>query len=492
MRKITDLRFENSYAELPPEFYQKKDPVAFENPHMVAFNDNLADELGIDSGEKQNPLLAEYLCGKRSLAGADPLAMYYAGWQFGVYNPHLGDGRALLLGQIIDERNRRWDLHLKGCGATRFSRGFDGRATLRSSIREYLGSEALHHLGIPSTRALCVVGSTEKIDRETREPAAMMLRVAETHVRFGSLEGFYHRGEEENVRTLVDYVIARHYPEIPRRTEEGYGLFLAATAEKTASTIAKWQAFGFTHGVMNTDNMSVTGLTLDYGPYGFLETFDRDHVSNHLDHFGRYSYGNQPTIARWNLEKFAKCLDGLVDEKQALGAIETYTKTFSETYRELMVRKFGFEKQEKESLRFIEKTLGMLAELETDYHIFLRNISDVRRRDGSFGENPWLVELSESSEQWRRWFREYAGELRENSLPDLERKKRMDSVNPRYVLRNHITETSIREALEREDYSEIEKVRKIFENPFSDQPECEIYAEGSPEWAKSLVVSCLS
>lgn len=491
MRKINDLRFENTYAKLPSEFYQKKDPVPFESPHVVAFNENLADELGIDPGERRNPLLAEYLCGKKPLPGADPLAMYYAGWQFGVYNPHLGDGRALLLGQIIDERNRRWDLHLKGCGATRFSRGFDGRATLRSSIREYLGSETLHHLGIPSTRALCVVGGTEKIERETKEPAAMMLRVAETHVRFGSFEGFYHRGEEKNIRTLADYVIARHYPEIPRRTKEGYGLFLRAVAERTAATIAKWQAFGFTHGVMNTDNMSVTGLTLDYGPYGFLETFDRDHVSNHSDHFGRYSYGNQPAIARWNLEKFVKCLDGLVDEKQTLNAIETYNKTFSETYRELMLRKFGFEKEKKQSLRFIEKTLGMLAEFETDYHIFLRNISDVGR-DGSLGKNPWLAELSETSGQWWQWFREYAGELRENSLPDPERKRIMDSVNPGYVLRNHIMETAIRDALEREDYSEIEKVRRIFENPFSDQPGGESYAADSPEWAKNLVVSCLS
>ena len=310
-------------------------------------------------------------------------------------------------------------------------------------------------------------------------------------MRFGSFEGFYHRGEPENVRALADYVIARHYPEIPRQAEEGYALFLSATAEKTASTIAKWQAFGFTHGVMNTDNMSVTGLTIDYGPYGFLETFNRDHVSNHSDHFGRYSYGNQPAIARWNLEKFTKCLDGLAGEEQALNAIETYNKAFSESYRELMVRKFGFEKEKKESLRFIEKTLGVLAELKTDYHIFLRNISDVRR-DGSFGENPWLLELSETSERWQQWFREYAGELRENSLPDPERKKRMDSVNPRYVLRNHITETAIREALEQGDYSEIEKVRRIFENPFSDQPGCESYAADSPEWAKNLVVSCLS
>ena len=242
---------------------------------------------------------------------------------------------------------------------------------------------------------------------------------------------------------------------------------------------------------MNTDNMSVTGLTLDYGPYGFLETFDRDYVSNHSDHFGRYSYGNQPAIARWNLEKFAKSLESLVDEKQAALAIEAYNKTFSRTYRELMLRKFGFEKEKKESLRFVEKTLGTLAESGADYHIFLRNLSDVRR-DGSFGGNPWLAELCAASEKWRQWIPDYAGELRENSLPDLERKKLMDSVNPRYVLRNHIMETAIREALEREDYSEIEKVRRIFENPFSEQPEHESYAGASPGWAKDLVVSCLS
>ena len=490
MRKITDLRFENAYAQLPPGFHQKKDPLGFESPRMVAFNETLAAELGIDPGERQNPLLAEYLCGKRPLGGADPLAMYYAGWQFGVYNPNLGDGRALLLGQIIDERDRRWDLHLKGCGATGFSRGFDGRATLGSSVREYLGSEALHHLGIPSTRALCVVGGTERIERETAEPAAMTLRVAETHVRFGSFEGFYYRGEGESVRTLADYVIARHYPEIPR-TKEGYGVFLLATAEKTATTVAMWQAFGFTHGVMNTDNMSVTGLTLDYGPYGFLETFDRDYVPNHSDHFGRYSYGNQPAIARWNLEKFARCLEGLVDKEQAARAIEVYNRKFSETYRELMLRRFGFKKGKKESLRFAEKTLGLLAESKTDYHIFLRSLSDVRR-DGSFEENPWLAELCAASAKWREWIPEYARELRKNSLPDRERKKLMDSVNPRYVLRNHITETAIREALSREDYSEIEKVRRIFENPFSEQPGHESYAGASPVWARNLVVSCLS
>ncbi len=491
MKKITELRFENAYAQLPSVFYEKKDPVAFKHPRIVAFNETLAAELGIDPGKKHDPLLAEYLCGKKPLAGAEPLAMYYAGWQFGVYNPCLGDGRALLLGQIADERGGRWDLHLKGCGASGFSRGFDGRATLRSCIREYLGSEALHHLGIPSTRALCVIGGEEKIEREGREPAAMLLRVAQTHVRFGSFEGFYYRGEEENIRTLADYVIARHCPGISPGTKEGYGLFLLAAAEKTAATIAKWQAFGFVHGVMNTDNMSVEGLTLDYGPFGFLEKFRMDYAPNRSDHFGRYSYGNQPAIGRWNLEKFAKCFEGLVDEEQAARAIEAYNATLSASYRELMLRRFGFEKEKKSSLRFMENTLAMLQEDETDYHIFFRSISDIGH-DGSFGHNPWLAELCAASGKWRQWIGEYAGELRGNSPTDRERKELMDSVNPKYVLRNHIMETAARKVLERDDCSETEKVRKIFENPFSDQPEHDDYAAPSPEWAKSLVISCLS
>ncbi|MCY3985989.1 MAG: YdiU family protein [Candidatus Dadabacteria bacterium] len=488
MKKITELRFENAYAQLPPEFYEKKDPAGFIHPHIIAFNGKLAAKIGIDPGEEHNPLLAEYLCGKRPIPGADPLAMYYAGWQFGVYNPHLGDGRALLLGQIVDGSGRGWDLHLKGCGASRFSRGFDGRATLRSCIREYLGSEALHHLGIPSTRALCITGGTEKIERETREPAAMMLRVARTHVRFGSFEGFYYRGEKESVRMLADYVIAGYYPEIPHGTKNGYGLLLLKTAEKTAETIARWQAYGFTHGVMNTDNMSIIGLTLDYGPYGFFENLERDYTPNHSDHFGRYSYVNQPAIGWWNLEKFAKCLKGLVDEEEIAGALEAYNTDFSSAYKKFMLRKFGFSKEKRQSLRFIEKTLGMLSEDETDYHIFFRSISKVKK-NGSFMENPWLGSVSG---KWQRWISEYAGELQENSPPDNERRKLMDSVNPKYVLRNHIMETAIRDAVERGDYSEIEKVKRIFENPFLEQPQYESYAGTSPEWAKGLVVSCFS
>ncbi len=491
MRKISDLRFENSYANLPSEFYHKTDPVPLKNPRVVAFNENLAEELDIDPKEKNNPELAEYFCGKRPLVGAKPLAMYYAGWQFGIYNPNLGDGRALLLGQIKDGKNRAWDIHLKGSGRTKFSRSFDGRATLRSSIREYLGSEALHHLGIPSTRALCVVGSDEKIQRETEEPAAIMVRVAPTHVRFGSFEGFYHKADSKNVQVMADYVIAHHYPEIDRETKESYGLFLRSVSEKTAVTTALWQAFGFTHGVMNTDNMSIKGLTLDYGPYGFLETFENDHISNQSDHFGRYSYRNQPAIARWNLEKLAKCLKGLVDEKNSRAAIETYNETFATTYRELMLRKFGFEKKRRQSLKFVEKTLGMLKEHEMDYHIFFRNISDIGNH-GSFGENVYLKNLFETSRSWKEWFSEYASELRKNPPSEKERKILMDSTNPMYILRNHITETAILKAKENEDFSEIEKIRKIFENPFSIQPESENYAKPSPDWARNLGVSCSS
>ncbi len=490
MNKVSDIKIENSWANLPPEFYHEIEPEPFKKPHIVAFNQTLSHSLGIDPEEKSNPFLAEYLCGKRTLNGAKPLAMYYAGWQFGVFNPHLGDGRAVLLGQITDKKNLKWDFHLKGSGKTRFSRTFDGRATLRSCIREYLGSEALYHLGIPTTRALCVIGGDETVERKTFEPAAMLLRVSQTHVRFGSFEGFYHRDDQKNIRLLADYVITLHYPEIPNKTKQKYGLFLHSVAEKTATTVAMWQAFGFVHGVMNTDNMSVTGLTIDYGPFGFLEAFCSDHISNSSDHFGRYKYRNQPVIARWNFEKFAKCLQKLVDANKIAATLDAYNRTFAKTYRELMLRKFGFEQERKEILLFIEKTLKMLEQGKVDYHIFLRSLSNVSRKSASGSK--LLEKLRAESKDWRNWLSQYAFLLREYSISDLERKKLMDSVNPVYLARNHILQTATREAIENRNYKEIEKIRKLFENPFSEKPGYQNYAGPDPKQPESFAISCSS
>ena len=490
MKKISELRLESSYAELPEAFRSETRPSPFERPRLAAWNDGLAESLGMDPGERENPLAAEYFCGKRLLRGSRPAAMRYGGHQFGVWNPRLGDGRALLLGELRDGRGRLWDLHLKGSGRTAFSRGFDGRAALRSCVREYLGSEAAFHLGIPTTRALCVVAGEEKVERERTETAAMLLRVAETHVRFGSFEAFSRAGERENVARLADYVMERNFPGLPRGYPEGYGLFVRTVAERTAALVAWWQAFGFTHGVMNTDNMSVAGVTLDYGPFGFMEEFDGGRVANSSDHFGRYAHRNQLAVARWNLGKFAACLRPLAGGGPAAQAPEIFNSVFRKTYRGLMLRRFGFEKQGPQTLRFMEKTLETLAKYETDYHVFFRNLSDVRK-DGSFGGNARLERLRATSPEWRDWFSDYAKLLRENAPGDPERKKRMDSVNPLYVLRNHVMETVIRKA-ERGDFQEIDRVRRIFENPFAARPGCGEYSEPSPEREKNLSVSCSS
>ena len=490
MKKISDIRLEVSRAGLPAAFLVETRPEPFERPRLAAWNESLARSLGIDPGEIENPLLAEYLCGKRLLRGSRPAAMRYGGHQFGVWNPRLGDGRALLLGELRDGRGRKRDLHLKGSGRTAFSRGFDGRAALRSCVREYLGSEAVFRLGIPTTRALSVVGSDEKIERDKTETAAVLLRVARTHVRFGSFEIFSRAGETENVALLADRAMERSFPELPRGGHGRYGLFLRTVAERTAETVAGWQAFGFVHGVMNTDNMSVAGETLDYGPFGFIEKFERDHVSNSSDRFGRYGYGNQPAVARWNLGKFAACLRPLAGEAAAGEALEVFNSVFSKTYRGLMLRRFGFERETGETLRFMEKTLGTLEALGTDYHVFFRNLSDARK-DGSFGRNARLERLRETSPEWRRWFSDYAALLRENAAADPERKKRMDSANPLYVMRNHVMETAIRKA-EGGDFSEIDRVRRIFEDPFTPRSGCGDLAEPSPEWAEGLSVSCSS
>ena len=490
MKKIGELELESSYAELPAAFRSETRPSPFGRPRMAAWNDGLAGSLGMDPGERENPLAAEYFCGKRLLRGSRPVAMRYGGHQFGVWNPRLGDGRALLLGELRDGRGRLWDLHLKGSGRTAFSRGFDGRAALRSCVREYLGSEAAFRLGIPTARALCVVAGDEKVERERREPAAMLLRAAETHVRFGSFEAFSRAGEPENVARLADYVMERNFPGIARGGPGRYGLFVRTVAEKTAELAAKWQAFGFVHGVMNTDNMSVAGVALDYGPFGFMEKFERDYVSNSSDHFGRYAYGNQPAAARWNLGKFAACLAPLSGGRDPAEVAEVFNSVFRGTYRGLMLRRFGFEKESPEILRFMERTLETLAKYETDYHVFFRNLSDAGK-DGSLGGNARLERLRVTSPEWRVWFSDYAALLRENAPADAERKKLMDSINPLYVLRNRVMETAVRKA-EGGDFSETDRVRRIFENPFAARPGCEDLEEPSPERAQNLPVSCSS
>jgi len=483
MKKITELKFNNTYKQLPEEFYHIVNPKPFENPFLICLNPEMTSVLDLDTGGLKESELAEYLSGKKLIPGSEPIALFYSGHQFGVYNPNIGDGRAILLGEVVNSGDEKWDLHLKGAGRTKYSREFDGRAVLRSTIREYLCSETIHYLGIPTTRALSIVGSDEKVERETTETGAMLIRMAKSHVRFGSFEGFYFRGMEENIKILADYVIENYFPEINNKPNK-YGLMAIETAKRTGELIAKWQAFGFTHGVMNTDNMSIIGDTIDYGPYGFMETFKNDYAPNHSDYFGRYSYKNQPSIAYWNLNKLFQCLSSLLTNEQKQEALGEFRVVYAENYMSLMVRKFGFQSFVDGDKKFINDTLEYLETKEIDFPIFFRELSNV-----TLDAN---VDITVVLKLGKNWIERYKARLKTENSYDQTRKESMNAVNPKYVLRTYIAEQAIREAVEKGNYSEIENVRKLLMRPFDEQPENQKYAEEPPEWAKGLTLSCSS
>src|SRR5881296_724297 len=340
LRTLETLQFDNTFARLPEVFYAKVMPTPLKNPCLVAFNPDAAALLDLDPEEAKRPEFAGCFAGHYLPPGTEPLAMVYAGHQFGAYVSRLGDGRATLLGEVRNGRGEKWDLHLKGAGLTPFSRDDDGRAVLRSCIREYLCGEAMHGLGIPTTRALCVVGSEEEVLREQVETGATLLRLAPSHVRFGHFEFFYWRRQFDHLKTLADYVLAQHFPELMGRPD-AYARFYHEAAVRTARLIAEWQAVGFAHGVMNSDNMSVLGMTLDYGPFGFLDDYNPGFICNHSDRGGRYAFHRQPDIGKWNLHALAQALLPLMSEDEAKQALTAYEPALVEHYRDLMRQKLG-------------------------------------------------------------------------------------------------------------------------------------------------------
>ncbi|MCH8157385.1 MAG: YdiU family protein, partial [Nitrospinae bacterium] len=398
----------------------------------------------------------------------------------------------LLLGEIEGELKKTWDIYLKGCGPTRFARGFDGRATLRSSIREYLGGEAIHGLGIPTTRSLAVIGIGELIHRETPEPAAVLVRLSDTHVRFGSFQYFHHNNRPEKVTQLFDYVIRRHYPEIEGESDK-YKLFLRCVVEKTARLIALWQSVGFIHGVMNTDNMTITGATFDYGPFGFMDWFNPNFTSNRTDAGGRYAFGRQPEIGYWNLSKLSETLGHLVDPESIGEELEKYQPAYNQIYRELMGGKLGLGVLDSEFTALVGKLYQLLYDSQTDYTLFFRILS------GFPGKLP---------ETFRQGFKN-PGDLdnllslyrklieREDPDPE-ERSEKMNQVNPRFILRSYLLQRAIDKALKESDFSEVERLRILLEDPYSDRPEifkrygidAEFYASETPNSFKEMQLSC--
>ncbi len=488
-RRLESLTFDNTYARLSEAFYAKLHPTPFsEPPHLISFNAAAAELIDLDPDEAKRPEFAAVFGGSMLIPGMEPLAMLYSGHQFGVYVPQLGDGRAILLGEVRNERGEKWDLHLKGAGLTPFSREGDGRAVLRSTIREYLCSEAMHGLGIPTTRALCIVGSDHKVYREQVETGAMLVRMAPSHVRFGSFEILYYRKQHEQLKVLADYVIAVHFPHLAEGADK-YARFFSEVVERTARLIAHWQAVGWAHGVMNTDNMSIHGITLDYGPFGFIDDYDPGFICNHSDHNGRYAFNQQPYTGLWNLSCLAQAILPLAQKEELKAALDRYTPLCEGQYMELMRAKCGLTETKEEDASLIQDLLALMHLHHVDYTNFFRALG--RYETGSASLNESLRDFFLDRESFDKWAHRYGNRLREERSRDDDRLVRMNRVNPKYVLRNYLAQTAIEKA-QQKDFSEIDRLLTLLQNPYSDQPGMDGYAASPPNWGKHLAVSCSS
>lgn len=462
-------------------------PQAVPGAHWVARNGTLAAELGWTAWLDSEDALA-LLSGAAEPPGGT-LATVYSGHQFGVWAGQLGDGRALLLGEA-DTALGPMEVQLKGSGLTPFSRMGDGRAVLRSSIREYLCSEAMHALGIPTTRALALVGSPLPVRRETVETAAVVTRLAPSFLRFGHFEHFTHTAQDlAALKALADATIERFYPELHGATQPYAGL-LEAVTRRTAALLAQWQAVGFCHGVMNTDNMSMLGLTIDYGPFGFLDTFDPGHVCNHSDHQGRYAYARQPGVAFWNLHALAQALMPLIEDTDtALAALEPYKATYPRALLAAMRAKLGLQGEREEDEALIDEMLRLMAQDGVDFTITWRRLAAFSTAVGV--ANATVRDLFIDREAFDAWSARYAARLRAETSVDADRAARMNRVNPKFVLRNHLAEAAIQRAREG-DFSEVQRLAQVLQRPYGEQPEYEVDAGFPPAWAQQLEVSCSS
>ena len=486
MKPLDQLEFNNSYSNLPECFYTRIDATPLDNPEFVCFSKAVGKLLDLEGSHHHREQLTRICSGNAVWPGSTPIAMVYSGHQFGDYNPQLGDGRGLLLGEVINSKNEKWDLHLKGAGQTPYSRFGDGRAVLRSCIREFLGSEALHHLGIPTTRALCVITSDTPVYREKTEKGSTLLRLANSHIRFGHFEYFYYTKQYEALKTLADYTLEQSFPEFAQEPD-GYLLFFKEVVHRTAKLIAQWQAAGFAHGVMNTDNMSIIGDTFDYGPFGFMDDFNWNYICNHSDYQGRYAFSQQPNIGYWNCGRLAQALIPLVDNVDDLQTIlDTYPDIYTSTYLELMKQKLGLFSKELEDEELIKDLLQHLHKNRCDYTIFFRQLCDFK----TDGDNQELKQFAQTSELIS-WLEAYSARLKRNGLNDDKRCQKMKTRNPKYVLRNYLAQIAIDRA-EKGDYSEIEQLLQLLSAPFEEHPDSEVYAKSPPQWSKKLEISCSS
>jgi serine/tyrosine/threonine adenylyltransferase len=464
--------FSNSYAALPPRFFARLDPVAVADPRLIKFNGALAAELGLEC-QDETPLAAIF-AGNIVPLGADPIATAYAGHQFGQFVPQLGDGRAILLGEVIGRDGVRRDIQLKGSGRTPFSRSGDGRAALGPVLREYLVSESMHALGIPTTRALAAVTTGETVFRGAKLPGAIVTRVAASHVRVGTFEYFAARGDNEAVRCLADYVIDRHYPQL-ESADRPYVELLTAVTRRQAALVAEWMRVGFIHGVMNTDNTAISGETIDFGPCAFMDAYDPATVFSSIDSYGRYAYGNQPAMAQWNMARFAETILTLIDSdtQRAVDIATPVVNSFREHFESCWIaglrRKIGLVTSEEGDSALVSTLLDLMQRTGADYTLTFRRLCNAGGggTEDILGAAPPL-ELAQWLSAWRSRL------ARDPQLP-ADRARSMRTANPAYIPRNHRVEAAIAAATEQADFEPFNEMLQVWSRPYEEQPGREAY-----------------
>ena len=506
MARSMKIPFVNAYAQLPETCFERLAPKPVKAPRLIRFNYELAQELGIDTSDTTPEFIAEVFAGNQIPDHADPLAMAYCGHQFGQLNPQLGDGRAILLGDVIDQQGQRRDIQLKGSGRTPFSRGGDGRSPLGPALREYILCEAMHALGIPTTRALAVVSSGEQVVRERQEPGAVFTRVAASHIRVGTMQLFALRQDETALRAMADHVLQRHYPHLDQTAEDRYLQLFKAICQRQAELIAQWLLLGFIHGVMNTDNMTLSGETIDYGPCAFMDAFKANQVFSSIDHNGRYAYQNQPAIGQWNLARLAEAMLSLFpgDEdtviEQATEILKHYNQLHSQAWEQGMAQKLGFSDVEEGDLQRVADLLDLLEQGALDYTLFFRRLSHVTQPTDDRSPILSLLTLPDCranaalERNLHEWLDEWQQQLADREQTDQEQNSativaRMQAVNPAIIPRNHRVAEAIK-AAEADDFTVFENLLTALEKPYTELAEFEAYQQPPEPEKKVLRTFC--
>ncbi|MEB0950080.1 protein adenylyltransferase SelO [Citrobacter sedlakii] len=478
------LSFTARWHDELPATYTALSPTPLTHSRLIWHNDALAQQLNIPAALFSTDRPAGVWGGETLLSGMSPLAQVYSGHQFGVWAGQLGDGRGILLGEQLLADGSTVDWHLKGAGLTPYSRMGDGRAVLRSTIRESLASEAMHYLGIPTTRALTIVTSDTPVYRETVEAGAMLVRVAQSHMRFGHFEHFYYRREPEKVQQLADFAIRHYWPHL-RDENDKYVLWFRDVVSRTATLIADWQTVGFAHGVMNTDNMSILGLTMDYGPFGFLDDYDPGFICNHSDHQGRYRFDNQPAVGLWNLQRLAQSLSPFIHVDALNEALDTYQQALLTRYGQRMRQKLGFLSEQKEDNELLNALFGLMAREKSDYSRTFRMLSVTEQRSAA---SPLRDEFIDR-DAFDAWYTRYRTRLQLDGVDDATRQASMQSVNPAVVLRNWLAQRAI-DAAEKGEMDELHRLHDVLRHPFNDRNDD--YTHRPPDWGRRLEISCSS